>query len=88
MLRPSTEVNEVVGAVLARAVQQSAGTVRLHAFTFASNHFHLLARGGGRRRGGRGGRFAEPSPPSPVTSLEFFDTLPGHHPGSNDARDR
>ncbi|HZI04319.1 MAG TPA: transposase, partial [Archangium sp.] len=35
------------GGVLARAVQQSAGNVRLHAFTFASNHFHLLvwARG-------------------------------------------
>jgi REP element-mobilizing transposase RayT len=47
LLRPSAEVNEVVGGVLARAVQQSAGTVRLHAFTFASNHFHLLvwARG-------------------------------------------
>ncbi|WNG16117.1 transposase [Cystobacter fuscus] len=47
LLRPSTEMNEVVGGVLARAVQQSAGTVRLHAFTFASNHFHLLvwARG-------------------------------------------
>jgi len=47
LLRPSAEVNEVVGGVLARAVQQSAGNVRLHAFTFASNHFHLLvwARG-------------------------------------------
>ncbi|HYO55924.1 hypothetical protein [Archangium sp.] len=47
LLRPSEEVNEVVGGVLARAVQQSAGNVRLHAFTFASNHFHLLvwARG-------------------------------------------
>jgi len=47
LLRPSQEVNEVVGGVLARAVQQSVGTVRLHAFTFASNHFHLLvwARG-------------------------------------------
>ncbi len=47
LLRPSAEVNEVVGGVLARAVQQSAGHVRLHAFTFASNHFHLLvwARG-------------------------------------------
>ncbi|WP_395835411.1 transposase [Archangium violaceum] len=47
LLRPSTEMNEVVGGVLARAVQHSAGTVRLHAFTFASNHFHLLvwARG-------------------------------------------
>ena len=47
MLRPSAEVNEVVGGVLARAVQKSAGNVRLHAFTFASNHFHLLvwARG-------------------------------------------
>ena len=41
LLRPSAEVNEVVGGVLARAVQQSAGNVRLHAFTFASNHFHL-----------------------------------------------
>jgi REP element-mobilizing transposase RayT len=47
LLRPSADVNEVVGGVLARAVQQSAGSVRLHAFTFASNHFHLLvwARG-------------------------------------------
>ncbi|WP_395857854.1 transposase [Cystobacter fuscus] len=47
LLRPSEEVNEVVGGVLARAVQQSAGTVRLYAFAFASNHFHLLvwARG-------------------------------------------
>jgi hypothetical protein len=47
LLHPSMEVNEVVGGVLARAVQQSAGNVRLHAFTFASNHFHLLvwARG-------------------------------------------
>jgi hypothetical protein len=47
LLRPGAEVNEVVGGVLARAVQQSTGNVRLHAFTFASNHFHLLvwARG-------------------------------------------
>ena len=42
LLRPSAEVNEVVGGVLAKAVQQSAGNVQLHAFTFASNHFHLL----------------------------------------------
>ncbi len=42
LLRPSQEVNEVVGGVLAKAVQQSGGAVRLHAFTFASNHFHLL----------------------------------------------
>ncbi len=41
LLRPSAEVNEVVGGVLARAVQQSAGTVRLYVFTFTSNHFHL-----------------------------------------------
>jgi REP element-mobilizing transposase RayT len=47
LLRPSTELNEVVGGVLARAVEQSGGSVRLYAFTFASNHFHLLvwARG-------------------------------------------
>lgn len=47
LLRPSPEVNDVVGGVLAKAVQQSANSVRLHAFTFASNHFHLLvwARG-------------------------------------------
>ncbi|WP_239470441.1 hypothetical protein [Archangium violaceum] len=42
LLRPSQEVNEVVGGVLARAAQQRAGSVRLHAFIFASNHFHLL----------------------------------------------
>jgi zeaxanthin glucosyltransferase len=37
----------VVGGVLAKAVQRSGGAVRLHGFTFASNHFHLLvwARG-------------------------------------------
>lgn len=35
MLRPSQEVNEVEGGVLARA------------FTFTSNHFHLWARGAG-----------------------------------------
>jgi REP element-mobilizing transposase RayT len=47
LLRPSKAVNEVIGGVLARAVEQSAGCVRLHAFVFASNHFHLLvwARG-------------------------------------------
>jgi hypothetical protein len=47
LLRPNPEVNEVVGGVLAKAVQHSAGSVRLHGFTFASNHFHLLvwARG-------------------------------------------
>jgi REP element-mobilizing transposase RayT len=47
LLRPSAEVNEVVGGVLARAVEHSGGSIRLHAFTFASNHFHLLvwARG-------------------------------------------
>jgi hypothetical protein len=52
LLRPGAEVNEVVGGVLARAVQQSVGNVRLHAFTFASNHFHLLvwARGASARR--------------------------------------
>ena len=42
LLRPSQEVNEVVGGVLAKAMQQSGGAVRLHGFTFASNHFHLL----------------------------------------------
>ena len=42
LLHPSPEVNEVVGGVLARAVEQSNGSVRLHAFTFLSNHFHLL----------------------------------------------
>ena len=41
LLRPSAEVNEVVGGVLARAVQQSAGTIRLYAFTFASSSSSL-----------------------------------------------
>ncbi|HSP77433.1 MAG TPA: transposase [Myxococcaceae bacterium] len=47
LLRPCDEVNEVVGGVLARALQHSDGNVRLHGFTFVSNHFHLLvwARG-------------------------------------------
>jgi hypothetical protein len=47
LLRPGMELNEVVGGVLARALQQSHGAVKLYGFTFASNHFHLLlwARG-------------------------------------------
>ena len=51
MLLPEKMSEKVpaVGGVLARAVQQSAGTVRLHAFTFASNHFHLLVWARGQR---------------------------------------
>lgn len=47
LLRPSQEVNEVIGGVLARARQKYADSIRIHGFTFASNHFHLLvwARG-------------------------------------------
>jgi hypothetical protein len=37
----------VVGACWLKAIQRSAGAVRLYAFTFVSNHFHLVvwARG-------------------------------------------
>ncbi len=42
LLRPSDEVNEVVGGVLAKALQHANGDVRLHGFSFVSNHFHLL----------------------------------------------
>jgi len=41
-LRPSVRTNEVLGGVLARAVR--LGGVELFAFTFASNHVHLLLR--------------------------------------------
>ncbi len=39
---PSTETYEVLGGVLARAVRLSG--VELFAFTFASNHLHLIVR--------------------------------------------
>ena len=42
LLRPSEQTNDVLGGVLARAVRLSG--VELFAFTFASNHMHLLVR--------------------------------------------
>jgi REP element-mobilizing transposase RayT len=47
LLRPDEMLNEVVGGVLAKALQHHAGEVRLYGFSFISNHFHLLvwARG-------------------------------------------
>jgi len=42
LIRPSTTVNAIIGGILARAVEQFE--VELFAFTFASNHFHLLLR--------------------------------------------
>src|SRR5678809_840613 len=41
-LSPSTRTNDVLGGVLARAVRRCE--VELFAFTFASNHLHLLLR--------------------------------------------
>jgi REP element-mobilizing transposase RayT len=40
LLTPSTEVNELIGGVLARAVALTG--VELHGFVVASNHVHLL----------------------------------------------
>lgn len=42
LLRPSKQTNLVLGGVLARAARRSE--VELFAFTFASNHLHLLLR--------------------------------------------
>lgn len=42
LLRPSAETNDVLGGVLSRAVRQTG--VELFAFSFASNHVHLLVR--------------------------------------------
>ena len=42
LLRPSDETNDVLGGVLSRAVRRTG--VELFAFSFASNHFHLLVR--------------------------------------------
>lgn len=42
LLRPSARLNEVVGGVLAKAVQKFG--VELYAFAVASNHLHLLVR--------------------------------------------
>jgi REP element-mobilizing transposase RayT len=45
LLRPDSQVNEVVGGVLARAAELY--TVDIHAFVFASNHLHLIVRAEG-----------------------------------------
>lgn len=42
LMRPSSETNDVLGGVLARAAQRNG--VELFAFVFASNHVHLLVR--------------------------------------------
>ena len=42
LLRPSPELRDIVVGILARARTRYSG-VRLHAFVFLSNHFHLLA---------------------------------------------
>jgi REP element-mobilizing transposase RayT len=42
LLRPSPQTNEVIGGILARAVQHYR--IELFGFVFASNHLHLLAR--------------------------------------------
>jgi REP element-mobilizing transposase RayT len=41
LLRPSPELNEIVLGIIGRAQQRY--DIELHAFTFLSNHFHLLA---------------------------------------------
>jgi len=40
LLRPSDDINEIILGILARA-QQLCG-IRIHAFVFMSNHYHLL----------------------------------------------
>jgi len=42
LMRPSSETNDVLGGVLARAAELNE--VELFAFVFASNHLHLLVR--------------------------------------------
>jgi REP element-mobilizing transposase RayT len=42
-LRPSPEINELVGGVLARALSQHR--VELFSFVIMSNHFHMIVRG-------------------------------------------
>lgn len=42
LLRPSTRTNDVIGGVLAQAVERY--DVELYAFVFTSNHVHLLVR--------------------------------------------
>ena len=42
LLRPSEETNDILGGVLSRAVRRAE--VELFAFSFASNHVHLLVR--------------------------------------------
>lgn len=40
LLRPSARTNELIGGILARAVERSG--IELHAYVVASNHIHLL----------------------------------------------
>ena len=42
LMTPSTQINDLIGGVLARAVQRHE--VELFAFVFLSNHIHLLLR--------------------------------------------
>ena len=42
LMRPSSQVNELIGGVLARSVERFG--VEVFAFVFLSNHFHLLVR--------------------------------------------
>src|SRR4029453_10050771 len=42
LVRPSAETNDILGGVLSRAVRRAG--VELFAFSFASNHVHLLVR--------------------------------------------
>ena len=42
-MRPSPVVNQIIGSVLVRGLQLYS--VKLYAFVFASNHFHLILSG-------------------------------------------
>lgn len=43
-MRPSQDVNDILGGVLARSLNRHSPAVTLHAYVFASNHLHLIVR--------------------------------------------
>ena len=68
LLRPSQKTNDVVGGVLARAVERSA--VELFGFSFASNHVHMKTPA------------AIPCPAYPISKIlwKLEETLQPPHP--------
>ena len=42
LLRPSQKVNRLIAGILSRALLRSEGQIKLYAYVFMSNHYHLI----------------------------------------------